>query len=510
MGKWVGHYRCAAFRQGCKACVTVTIMDDGDSDDMDDDGASQLCEEADEAKHAKNNLKSIFPNHDAHTCPTKRQRDSSDGGIAVMFTAGEDARVLCVKDEMKAICQDLALSDTKLSSIKIAQNVQLRMERKYDVLPYKGLTSCQLQNIVHYTRRKEFADWEGAISSFPLVLGSDDDDRLFLQFNATINLQNSLQKIIGWGHPDLIHLLKYGEVNTFVDCTFSCVPKGFEQCLIVMTYDPSTSLYVPIFYVLLQSKLENTYFHALQLCISSADWKFDAKTVTCDFEQGLLNAVKANFPLSPIVGCVFHWKQALRRKMLGYRIPKDIISSLMSSDGLINILTHCPIAEIETKAVPYIRENFNEGDYTPSFDAFWKYFLDTWMKKYNPEQWNINAFSNSTDDIINRTNNPLERFNRKLKNAFPVPHPSMAAFVNTIKDISVEYVSMLERVKRGTCPRLRHAPLTIHPLPADYLTYVWMLCCLSCRVFNIFGRYSACHVVYFTYLDVMLLVMLCI
>ena len=90
------------------------------------------------------------------------------------------------------------------------------------------------------------------------------------------------------------------------------------------------------------------------------------------------------------------------------------------------------------------------------------YVLDTWMKKYNPEQWNINALSNSTDDIINRTNNPLERFNRKLKNAFPVPHPSMAAFVNTIKDISVEYVSMLERVKRGTCPRPRHAPLTIH------------------------------------------------
>ena len=35
-----------------------------------------------------------------------------------------------------------------------------------------------------------------------------------------------------------------------------------------------------------------------------------------------------------------------------------------------------------------------------------------------------------------------------------------------------------------------------------------MLCCLSCRVFNIFGCYVACHVVYLTYLDVMLLVML--
>ena len=50
-----------------------------------------------------------------------------------------------------------------------------------------------------------------------------------------------------------------------------------------------------------------------------------------------------------------------------------------------------------------------------------------------------------------------------------------------------------------------------------YLTYldvmlachIWMLCCLSCCVFDIFGCYVACHVVYLTYLDV-LLVMLCI
>ena len=33
-----------------------------------------------------------------------------------------------------------------------------------------------------------------------------------------------------------------------------------------------------------------------------------------------------------------------------------------------------------------------------------------------------------------------------------------------------------------------------------------MLCCLSCRVFNIFGCYVACHVVCLTYLDVMLVI----
>ena len=41
------------------------------------------------------------------------------------------------------------------------------------------------------------------------------------------------------------------------------------------------------------------------------------------------------------------------------------------------------------------------------------------------------------------------------------------------------------------------------------LTYLDVIC-LSCCVFDIFGCYVACHVVCLTYWDVMLLVMLCI
>ena len=472
LGKWVGHYRCAAFRKGCKACVTMTILDAvDDAGGLSDDTSSNDGEEDDSTEKRRSTM---TMNSESHTCPKQFQRRLPEGSdnVVVTFATSDGGTVLCIKDEMKQVAQDLALSDTKMSSIRIAQTVLDRMERIYDTLPFKGLNAPQLQSIVHYTRRKEFADWEGAIASFPMVLCSDDDDRLFLQFNASLNLNDGLQKVIGWAHPDLIHLTKYGEVNTFIDCTFSCVPKGFEQCLIIMVYDRSTCMYVPVFYVLLQSKLEKAYFHALQLCISATDWKFEAKTVTCDFEQGLLSAVEANFPSTPVVGCVFHWKQALRRKLLAYRIPKDMISELMSADGLINVLTHCPIEDIEVKAVPYIRDKFHEGDYKANFDSFWKYFLDTWMKLFKPEHWNINAYSQNSDDVINRTNNPLERFNRKLKNAFPVAHPSMAVFVNTIKDLSVEYVSMLERIKRRTLPPPRHAPLTLIPLPDDYENYI--------------------------------------
>ena len=177
----------------CKACVTVTLLDEDESDDEEDGPPRELSGSENNEEPEDKNLKSIIHNGESHTCPTKQERDVAAGGVAVVFSPSETARVICVKDEMKVMTQELALSETKMSSISIAQRVQDKIERKYHNLPFKGLNSCLLKSIFHYTRRKEFADWEGAIASFPLVLCSDDDDRLFLQFNATVNLQKSLQ-----------------------------------------------------------------------------------------------------------------------------------------------------------------------------------------------------------------------------------------------------------------------------------------------------------------------------
>ena len=52
--------------------------------------------------------------------------------------------------------------------------------------------------------------------------------------------------------------------------------------------------------------------------------------------------------------------------------------------------------------------------------------------------------------------------------------------------------------------------LDVMLLVMSCVQHIWMLCCLSCRVCDIFGCYVACHVVYLTCLDVMLLLMLCI
>ncbi|KAJ8556684.1 hypothetical protein ON010_g9282 [Phytophthora cinnamomi] len=74
------------------------------------------------------------------------------------------------------------------------------------------------------------------------------------------------------------------------------------------------------------------------------------------------------------------------------------------------------------------------------------YFERTWLEQYSIDVWNVFGLDN---ELIARTNIPLERFNRELNSRFPTPHSSVATFVTVIKTISHEYVRRFANVPRG-------------------------------------------------------------
>jgi hypothetical protein len=141
------------------------------------------------------------------------------------------------------------------------------------------LNHLQIRAMVHRCRSKEFYDWEAVIQSAPLVQASDTDERPFLQFNLCVNTDGTaLQKIIGWAHPAIIFHVKSCPVNIFIDCTFR-VPKGFTQCMIVMAYLAPFDEYVPLTWILLQSKTRNTYQHALANVIAMTDFRLTGNLI---------------------------------------------------------------------------------------------------------------------------------------------------------------------------------------------------------------------------------------
>ncbi|GMF56155.1 unnamed protein product [Phytophthora fragariaefolia] len=95
--------------------------------------------------------------------------------------------------------------------------------------------------------------------------------------------------------------------------------------------------------------------------------------------------------------------------------------------------------------------------------GFWDYFQRTWLELNDISVWNVAGLSN---ELVARTNNPLERFNRELNNRFPKPRPSMMTFVGVIKKISAEYVHHLADIPRRRVRRPVRERIQL-PVPVD-------------------------------------------
>ena len=96
------------------------------------------------------------------------------------------------------------------------------------------------------------------------------------------------------------------------------------------------------------------HWHALHWIFVASDWNLDPKSVTCDFEKGLINAVQHKFHESEINGCLFHWKQALRKKMITLQTYEQHVHLAME-ENVMDMLTMIPIEDIESKGTPCVK-----------------------------------------------------------------------------------------------------------------------------------------------------------
>lgn len=207
---------------------------------------------------------------------------------------------------------------------------------------------------------------------------SEEDKRDFLQFNVAYSTGDKYRRILGFGHPDLIRQMRDPGITLFIDGTFKITPRPFTQTVIIMMYDSAHDYYVPCFYVLVDNKDKLTYTLMFQ-----CELKCNPKVVVCDFEHAIHQDVEEQFktPKVNIVGCLFHWKQAIRRKMIEVRIPADQIEVAMTP-GYIDVLTVIPEHKIRLKGIPYVirkvDRSIDRQGIKDRWTLFWTYFVKTW------------------------------------------------------------------------------------------------------------------------------------
>ena len=180
---------------------------------------------------------------------------------------------------------------------------------------WKGIDNAQCNSPIQKIRKDvKFSDVYRTVES-PLFKNVKDSNFSFLQFNLTSahptdNMKE--ERVMGWGNPALFGLL----INTsemYIGATFRCAPIQFCQCLIIRTYDKSTSTYVPCLYILMTSKCSHVYNHALHFTVVASDWQCEPPVVTMDFEVALIEEIRHQFPEARLNRCLFHFKQATRQ-----------------------------------------------------------------------------------------------------------------------------------------------------------------------------------------------------
>ena len=98
--------------------------------------------------------------------------------------------------------------------------------------------------------------------------------------------------------------------------------------------------------------------------------------VVSEFEKALLNSIQYQFPESKIVGCYFHFRQALQRKIAKFGIQGGTAELVMEKlSRLITIDARELDAEIE-------RLEHDVEVACPAFSHFIVYFKKTWIRDF--------------------------------------------------------------------------------------------------------------------------------
>ncbi|OWZ19130.1 hypothetical protein PHMEG_0006672 [Phytophthora megakarya] len=202
-----------------------------------------------------------------------------------------------------------------------------------------------------------------------------------------------------------------------------------------MVHDQASVVFMSVFYILSTARSGYSYRDMVHRVVEATDQQIDPAEEVRDVGPGLMNTLQTQFLNVIVIGYLFHMKQALRRGQCA--IPEE--------ESHIAIT----LTAIEHEQV---KRDIN-------------YFERVYLELYTIDEWNVHGFNN---ELIVRTNNPIQRFNRELNTRFATSHSSMATFATASKTLFRAYVQRVADVPRGREPRVQSErivlpkPITIH------------------------------------------------
>jgi hypothetical protein len=167
------------------------------------------------------------------------------------------------------------------------------------------------------------------------------------------------------------------------------------------------------------------------------------KNIIIDYEKGLFNALKTTFPLSNFTGCLFHYGQAVWRKLcsLGlnyyYNNDQKFRKRIRMLINLVFVPKNC--ITIELNKIISVFENEHES--CEKLKEFISYFLNNYLGrcdengKYIDSLFGLDFWSvyENVKNELPRSTCSVEAWHRSLNAIFGIAHPNFGRFIEAIQ-----------------------------------------------------------------------------
>ena len=206
---------------------------------------------------------------------------------------------------------------------------------------------------------------------------------------------------------DMLTLLSSAK-RWYMDATFKLVRAPFTQLWSIhafLRYDGNIKQ-VPLLFVMMTGKRAKDYQRVLEVLLEHLPTQPKLRQGVLDFEAAVWNAMRTVFPTVELLGCAFHWNQAIYRKVQdiglspAYHEKKAIFKYVRQLMALV-YLPH--------EHITRIFEDLRQRTEEQGLRQLTTYIAQTWIQS---DVWPTRSWSVFMQSV--RTNNDVEGWHNRL------------------------------------------------------------------------------------------------
>ncbi|XP_067024035.1 uncharacterized protein [Acropora muricata] len=196
----------------------------------------------------------------------------------------------------------------------------------------------------------------------------------------------------------------------YIDGTFKLVKRPFQQLFTINAFvrTDDHAKQVPLVFVLMSGRKKKDYRKVLKSILELLPVAHEVRQITIDFERAMWSVLRQLFPDVRIKGCVFHWTQALWRKIqelgLQYQYNHDRGTYLYLRKFMA--LPFLPEDNIQP-----MFEQLRPEATTDPLKQFVNYVSETWISSntWPPSSWSVYMMAIRSNNDVEGWHNGLHR-----------------------------------------------------------------------------------------------------